>query len=378
MREAPGVRPAYRRPVLVEDHCWAQVQARAAAATFVYAVTSTGVYCRPRCPSRRPRRDRVRFFADPAAAEAAGFRACRRCHPGVPDRGDAALLAACRAMDRAGGPLPVAELAGLTGWSPRHLHRRFLAALSTTPRAYGEAVRVAAARAGLRTAPTVTEAAFGAGYGSLRGFYAQAAPRLGMPATAYAAGAPDEPLRWAATATPVGVVLVVASDRGVCAVRIAPAGDGAEETLLAQVRAEFPRARLHRDDAALHEVLEGVRALARGVAPGAPLPLDVRGTAFQALVWQALGRIPRGETRTYAQVAAAVGRPTAVRAVARACATNPAALVVPCHRVVRTGGGLGGYRWGLPVKAALLAAEREPPGRADGSASPTRVDDQVS
>jgi AraC family transcriptional regulator, regulatory protein of adaptative response / methylated-DNA-[protein]-cysteine methyltransferase len=305
----------------------------------------------------------------PAAAHPAGREDQDDDGGGARDR----VLTACRAMDGAGGPLPLEELAALTGWSTRQLGRRFSEVLGTTPRAYGEALRTQRLRPALREGRadggTVLDAAFAAGYGSVRAFYEQGAARLGMTPSQYAAGGSGERLLWSAGPVDVGDggaaggavqrrVLVVASLAGVVAVRIGD-DDGA---LLAEVVAELPHARLAHEPDVLTDVVAAVAALARGAAAtdGAPpLPVDVRGTAFQAAVWAALRRIPAGQTRSYAEVAVELGRPTAVRAVARACATNPAALVTPCHRVVRSDGGLGGFRWGLEVKRALLAAEQQ-------------------
>lgn len=264
-----------------------------------------------------------------------------------------AVLAAATAMVRAGGPLPSDELARLAAVSERTLRRAFTELVGVGPRAFGQAVRTGTARELLRAGNPVTDALLEAGFGSVRAFYETAAETMGMTPSSYAAGAPGERLMWTAVATPVGTVLGVASPRGLCAVRIGPELD----PLLEQVRAEFPRAGLVRDDEALADVARALAALAVG-HPAPQLPLDLRGTAFQARVWQALTRIPAGETRTYSQVAAQIGEPTAVRAVAGACARNRLALVVPCHRVVRTDGGLGGYRWGLTVKQSLLDAEQ--------------------
>lgn len=263
-----------------------------------------------------------------------------------------AVLAAAEAMRAAGGPLPVADLARTATVSERTLRRAFDEHLGIGPRAFGMAVRSGNVRALLRDGGQVTRALLDAGFGSVRAFYETAGPTMGMAPSAYAAGAPGERLIWTSTATPLGHVLGVASERGLCAVRIGPDLD----PLLAEVRAEFPRAELVHDPDALADVARGLAALATG-HPAPDLPLDLRGTAFQARVWAALRRIPAGETRTYAQVADELGAPAAVRAVARACATNRVALVVPCHRVVRTDGGLGGYRWGLEVKRELLELE---------------------
>ncbi len=269
------------------------------------------------------------------------------------DDGLSRVLTAVRALHAAGGPLPVDELARGAGWSPRQMHRRFIDALAVTPRAYGEALRLKAAKTALRAAPSVADAAFAAGYGSVRGFYEQAGLRLGIEPRRYAAGGAGEQLLWSTADSPIGVVLVVVSRRGVVAARIG----GDDRALLAEVTAELPGALLARDDDALRPVMAVMTRLAAGSAVAASLPLDVRGTAFQTAVWAALRTIPTGQTRSYADVAAMLERPAAVRAVARACAANPAALVVPCHRVIRGDGGLGGFRWGLRVKAALLAAE---------------------
>ncbi|MBF5081093.1 methylated-DNA--[protein]-cysteine S-methyltransferase [Quadrisphaera sp. INWT6] len=278
--------------------------------------------------------------------------------PATPADGRERVLAACRAMDDAGGPLPPEQLAAAAGWSTRQLHRRFAEVTGTTPRAYGEALRAARLGPALaETRDTVLDAAFATGYGSVRAFYEQGAARLGMTPSAWAGGGRGERLLW--TAGPCSLagedlqLLVVASLAGVVAVRL-----GSDvEALLAEVAGELPLAQLAREDDALTDVLGAVRALARGSA-GPVLPVDVRGTAFQAAVWAALRRIPAGQTRSYAEVAAEVGSPGAVRAVGTACARNPAALVTPCHRVVRSDGGLGGFRWGLEVKRALLDAER--------------------
>ncbi|MCV2394009.1 methylated-DNA--[protein]-cysteine S-methyltransferase [Actinotalea sp. M2MS4P-6] len=264
----------------------------------------------------------------------------------------AVVLDAARAMAEAGGPLPTPELARLAGVSERTLRRAFTDLLGVGPRAFGQAVRTGAVRGLLRDGAPVTDALLGAGFGSVRAFYETAGETMGMPPSRYAAGAPGEQLGWTAVRTEVGVVLGVVSPRGLCAVRIGPEVG----PLLDDVRAEFPGALLDRDDEGLSAIGAALGALAAG-HPAPALPLDVRGTAFQARVWDALTRIPLGETRTYAELAVEVGRPTAVRAVAGACARNRLALVVPCHRVVRSDGGLGGYRWGLTVKRDLLAAE---------------------
>jgi len=267
------------------------------------------------------------------------------------------VLVTVRAMDAAGGPLPLRDLAAAAHCSERQLTRAFTAVLGVSPREYGEAVRTGVARTLLRDSMTVSDAAYGAGYGSSRAFYEETGRRLGMAPRAYAGGGSGRQLWWSARRARVGGlqrwVLAVASAEGLCWVSL---GDR-QRDLLEGARAEFPRARLDRDDEGLAGIMDALELIAAGASGGPEIPLDVRGTAFQARVWQALVRIPAGDTRTYAEVAAEIGEPTAVRAVARACATNPVALVVPCHRVVRADGSPSGYRWGLELKGALLAAE---------------------
>jgi AraC family transcriptional regulator, regulatory protein of adaptative response / methylated-DNA-[protein]-cysteine methyltransferase len=254
-------------------------------------------------------------------------------------------------MTRAGGPLPVSQLAASVHCSARQLQRDFVDVLGVSPRQYGQALRTDRTRSALRDANSVLDAAFSAGYGSVRGFYEEAARRLGMTPSDYVAGAPSLLLLWSVTPTPVGDVIAVATPRGLAAVRI-----GSAAQLESEIRQEFPLATLERDDAAMADVMSALRALCGG-EPAPDLPVDVHGTAFQARVWGALREIPAGQTRTYSDVAQSIGRPTSVRAVARACATNPVALAIPCHRVVRRDGGLAGYRWGLAVKESLLVSE---------------------
>lgn len=254
-------------------------------------------------------------------------------------------------MSRAGGPLPAATLASALHCSARQLQRDFAEVLGVTPRQFGQAVRTDRTRAMLKSSDTVLDAAFASGYGSVRGFYDEAAQRLGMTPSEYLAGAPEALLLWSVASTDLGDVIAVATPRGLAAVRIGRAAD-----LERDVRAEFPHAILERDDAAMADVMSALRALCAG-QPAAGIPVDVHGTAFQARVWSALREIPAGQTRTYSEVAAAIGRPSAVRAVAHACASNPVALAIPCHRVIRADGSLAGYRWGIEVKESLLARE---------------------
>ena len=261
------------------------------------------------------------------------------------------VLICCRAMEQAGGPMPVEELGKLAGCTARQVQRDF-AAIGISPTAYGRAVRTEAARMALQRSTSVLDALHDAGYGSVRAFYQEAGRRLGMTPSQYAASGPDLPLLWSITPSAIGLVIAVASPDGLCAVRIGHS----EANLLREVSEEFSAARLRQDEDAMADVMRALRALALG-EQAAALPIDVRGTAFQARVWSALREIPRGQTRTYAQLAESIDAPSSVRAVARACARNPVALAVPCHRVIRSDASLAGYRWGLEVKEQLLRME---------------------
>jgi AraC family transcriptional regulator, regulatory protein of adaptative response / methylated-DNA-[protein]-cysteine methyltransferase len=324
----------------------------------VYGVRSTGIYCRPSCPSRRPRPGGVRFFAAPADARAAGFRACRRCRPDVEHAvspGIDRVGRACRAIAAdPGRRLSLARLARALKASPRHLLRSFQAAIGVTPREYADACRVGCLKRELRNGQDVTSAVYGAGYGSPSRVYEAAGATLGMTPGAYARGGAGEHVEYAIVPSPLGRLLVAATAKGVCHVAL---GDS-DARLEADLRAEYPRATVASGTPRFQAWIEAiVGALASG-APDVRLPIDVRATAFQRLVWRELQRIPRGETRSYREVARRIGRPAAARAVARACATNPVALVVPCHRVVREDGRPGGYRWGPGRKQKLLDVER--------------------
>jgi AraC family transcriptional regulator of adaptative response/methylated-DNA-[protein]-cysteine methyltransferase len=262
------------------------------------------------------------------------------------------VAAAAAAMTAAGGPVPLADLACRAACSPRQLQRDFAVVLGVTPRQFGASVRAAGARRSLHRTSSVGNAMYDAGYGSVRAFYTEAAARLGMAPREYAARAAGRTLLWSMADTPIGDLLAVASPDGLCAARI-----GEAAALEAEIRGEFAAATLVRDDGAMADVMAALQALAQGL-PSPELPVCALGTAFQARVWDALRQIPSGQTRTYTQVARAIGSPGSARAVARACATNPVALAVPCHRVIRTDGDLAGYRWGLVVKQSLLAAEQ--------------------
>ncbi len=345
---------------------WHAVSRRQAdpGTSFVYAVRTTGVYCRPSCGSRRPLRRNVCFFDSPAQAEAAGFRACLRCRPEAEDPLAARVLATCRRLEATPGRIPtLAELGREAGVSPAHLQRGFKRLLGISPHAYADALRDERLRAGLRNGDDVARASWASGYGSSSRVYEGAAARLGMTPGAYRSRGRGEQLWQVTTRCPLGWLLVAATARGICAVRV---GERAR-TLVAQLRAELPHARITRGDAALRAQVETLVRWLGGQAPPPELPEDVRATAFQRRVREAIRAIPPGETATYAELARRVGRPGAARAVARVCATNPTPLLLPCHRVVPASRGPGGYRLGRARKQALLELELER-ARRDGDA----------
>ncbi len=338
---------------------WKAVRDRDAAwdGAFVYGVRTTGIYCRPTCPSRRPRPDRVRFFAIPEAAEREGFRACRRCAPRSPNPPPAIerVRAACLAIaSRPNGAISLHGLARKVGGSAEHLLRTFKRTLGITPREYADACRIGCLKTGLRAGEGVAAATYAAGYGSGSRVYERSSATFGMTPAAYARGGKGETVHYTIVSSPLGRLLVASTARGICAVKI---GDG-DAALERDLRSEYPAASVAPADARL---AGWVGRIVDSLAPGAPdprLPTDVRATAFQRRVWRELQRIPRGRTRSYKDVAERIGQPDAARAVARACAANPVALIVPCHRVVRNDGQAGGYRWGIQRKQRLLTAER--------------------
>lgn len=348
---------------LTDAQRWRAVTARdrTLEGAFLYGVRSTGIYCRPGCPSRRPRRDQVEFFPVPAAAERAGYRACRRCRPqeAEPHRPEVALAErACRLLDSADGPVTLAALAGRLRVSPAHLQRTFSRVTGISPRAYADARRVGRLRRALRSGASVTGALYDAGYGSPSRVYERKAAAIGMTPATYARGGAGMSITWTTADSALGRVLVAATTRGLCFV-----GFGASDRALEQALVEeFPRAFRQRDDRQLGNLVRGVLDRVAGRAPDAALPLDVRATAFQRLVWEELGRVPAGTTVTYAELARRIGKPDAVRAVAGAVASNNVAVVIPCHRVVRSDGTTGGYRWGEKRKERLLALEGGPTG----------------
>ncbi|GAB5373557.1 MAG: bifunctional DNA-binding transcriptional regulator/O6-methylguanine-DNA methyltransferase Ada [Acuticoccus sp.] len=326
---------------------------------FVFAVRTTGVYCRPSCPARRPRRENVRFFALGREAEAAGFRPCKRCRPNEMSKAqrDALMVeAACRLLAETAAPPPtLAEVAAHVGVSGYHFHRIFKAHTGLTPRAYADAARARRAAETLGEGGGIADSAFGAGFGSLSQFYDRAAQRFGLPPAAIAAGAPGEVIVTAQAQGPLGTVCAAFSRRGLVALVLAE--DGAAG--LGEIEARFGRALLIAGGADFSRLMERVVRAVEEPAKAAELPLDIRGTAFEERVWQALRQIPVGSTQSYGEVAAAIGEPGAHRAVARACAANRIAIAIPCHRVVRADGSLAGYRWGVERKAALLAREEK-------------------
>lgn len=346
-----------------DDSRWRAVLGRDRQADhfFVYAVSSTGIYCRPSCASRRPRRDRVAFFDSPASAARAGYRACRRCRPdeAAVDPWIEKVRRACVYLTNVDGRVSLARLASRLGGSPYHLQRSFKKIVGVSPREYAEACRLQKMKRGLRSGVPVTAAIFDAGYGSSGRFYESSARKLAMTPTVYGRGATGVRLRYAIVQSPLGRLLVAATDRGVCAVSMG----SSDQELERHLSSEFPNATRLRDAGGLTRWTKAILAHLEGRRPRLDLPLDVQATAFQWQVWTALAAIPFGETRSYADVASSIGRPRAARAVARACATNPVAIAIPCHRVVPSSGGTGGYRWGADRKTALLAAEHRIRGR---------------
>jgi len=345
---------------------WQAVQSRdrSADGAFVYAVRSTGIYCRPSCPSRKPRREQVIFFALAEAAEQKGFRPCQRCRPRTVQLSDpriAAVARVCREIDARvladpDARLTLAQLSQSAGVSTHKLERAFRATIGITPRQYADAQRMRRLKSRLKKGDNVTTALYEAGYGSSSRLYERAPSHLGMTPAAYRRGGEGMHIDYTIVDSPLGRLLVGATDRGISALYLGES----DATLRTAIEKEYPRAELRRDDDgpdSLGEWVEKILAHLRGQKPHLDLPTDVQATAFQRRVWEELRRIPYGTTRTYTQVARAIGNPAAVRAVARACATNPVSVVVPCHRVVREDGNLAGYRWGIGRKQTLLDHE---------------------
>ena len=345
--------------MLNEEQCWAAVVAHDATqdGRFFYSVRTTGVYCRPGCASRQPRRENVAFYETADAAEAAGFRPCKRCRPNEgssADRHVAAIGRAC-ALIRARDSLPtLAELAAAAGISRFHFHRVFKQITGATPREWGKAHRLDRFAERLDSGEPIAEAVYGAGFGASSRAYAAAPNGLGMTPGARRRGGDGERIRFTVVATPLGQALVAATERGICMTALGDDRAGLE----AELRQRFPKAELLAADAALAGWAERIVHFITRPGEQPDLPLDIRGTAFQARVWRALQKIPPGRTASYRDITAVLGQPRAVRAVSQACATNKLALLVPCHRVVRSNGDLAGYRWGIERKRELIARER--------------------
>jgi AraC family transcriptional regulator of adaptative response/methylated-DNA-[protein]-cysteine methyltransferase len=326
--------------------------------TFVFAVSSTGVFCRPSCPSKRPRRENVSFFPDALQAEQSGYRACLRCRPKAIDGNPQSALvrALCRYIEQhIEDSLTLNLLAKEFRLSPFHLQRTFKSVLGVSPKAYIDAVRLRQVKHNLQAGHDVTTALYAAGYGSSSRLYERTATQLGMTPEKYRRGAIAAVVRYTIATSPLGRMLIAATDKGICSIQFADNDAQLQQGLMR----EFPFATRRRDDAAMAEWQVNLTRLLEGRETNPSLPLDIRATAFQRRVWEALQKIPRGETRSYSAVAKKIGMPTASRAVARACATNHIAIAIPCHRVVRQDGELGGYRWGIERKEQLLAMEKE-------------------
>lgn len=361
-RNARSTRRApFARAASVErDPRWAALVARdrTADGRFFYSVATTGIYCRPSCGARRPRPENVAFHATAADAARAGFRACRRCNPesaGSAERHAATIVSLCRFIEASEAAPSLAELAARAGLSVHYLHRLFKRATGLTPKAYAAAHRARRVREALDRRGSVTEAIYDAGYASSGRFYAEADRMLGMTPRRYRQGGAQTPIRFAIGECSLGAILVAASERGVCAILLGEDPDA----LARMLQDRFPNAELLGGDAAFEALVARVVGFVEAPALGLDLPLDIRGTAFQQRVWQALRAIPAGGTSSYAEIAARIGAPRASRAVAQACAANTLAVAIPCHRVVRSDGALSGYRWGVERKMALLERERE-------------------
>lgn len=342
-----------------DQNWWQAVLARDASqdGKFVFAVSSTGVFCRPSCAARRPRRENVTFYRKPEEAERAGYRACLRCRPKAAAGSSQAQLVKgiCRYIEEhLDEPVTLSRLGEVFHQSPFHLQRTFKAVLGITPKAYADSSRMKQLKRNLQAGHSVTRAMYDAGYGSSSRLYERTASQLGMTPDKYRRGAIAAPIRYTFAHSPLGCMLVAATDKGICAIQFADSEDELEQGL----KHEFPFAQRKRDDDGLRGWKQTLLHRLRGHKLNSSLPLDIQATAFQRRVWEHLQSIPYGATRSYSQVAKAIGDPKATRAVARACATNPVALAIPCHRVVRENGEMGGYRWGVDRKQALLELEQ--------------------
>lgn len=368
LENAGPAKPANLDDLHRDEGRWAAVVAkdRSADGTFFFSVATTGVYCRPSCPARLARRANVRFHETRAEAEAAGFRPCKRCKPDEPSlnaRYAEMVAAACRSIERAETPPNLAALASAVGLSPYHFHRIFKSVTGVTPKAYGLAHRRKRVRETLVKSQSVTEAIYDAGYNSGSRFYATSSHSLGMTPKTFRSGGANEDIRFAIGECSLGSILVAAGAKGVCAILL---GDD-PDALLRDLQDRFSRARLIGDDKDFERTIAKVVGFVDAPAKGLDLPLDIRGTAFQQRVWRALRDIPAGSKVSYTEIAERIGRPKAVRAVARACGANALAVAIPCHRVVRNDGALSGYRWGVARKRALLEREAATPTKTRAS-----------
>jgi AraC family transcriptional regulator, regulatory protein of adaptative response / methylated-DNA-[protein]-cysteine methyltransferase len=343
---------------VIEDSHWQAVLDRNGASDgkFVFAVSSTGIYCRPSCPSKRPKRENVTFFRKPQEAEIAGFRECLRCRPkaiaGNPRQ--ELIKSVCRYIEQhLDEPVTLSRLGTEFRQSPFHLQRTFKAVLGITPKQYADSCRMRGFRQKLKAGHSVTRAMHDAGYSSTSRLYSRTSAELGMEPGKYRRGAIATPIRYSFSESPIGRMLIAATDKGICSIQFADS----EEELEQGLKQEFPFALRRRDDEQMADLAGKVVQHMSGAESSTSLPLDIQATAFQRRVWSHLQSIGFGKTQSYSQVAKAIRRPSAVRAVARACATNPVAIAIPCHRVLRSNGDLGGYRWGLERKKALLDME---------------------
>ena len=352
-------KPTTQSAEAADDPRWNAVVSRDAArdGEFVFAVSSTGVYCRPSCAARRPRRENVQFFVQPEQAERAGYRACLRCRPKSFNGNTESdgVKAICRFIEQhLDEPLTLGRLGKEFRQSPFHLQRRFKAVLGITPREYADSCRLRMLKRNLQAGDTVTRAMYDAGYGSSSRLYERTASQLGMTPDKYRRGAIAAAIRYTCADSPLGRMLIAATERGICSIQFARS-DG---ELMEGLKREFPFAARKVDEGGLRSWVSALLRHMRGKDLDSSLPLDIRATAFQRRVWTYLQSIPFGATRSYSQVAKGIGRPSATRAVARACATNPVAVAIPCHRVVREDGSMGGYRWGIERKKTLLEMEQ--------------------
>jgi AraC family transcriptional regulator of adaptative response/methylated-DNA-[protein]-cysteine methyltransferase len=350
-------KPGDEKP-LDESECWKAFLNRDSQAdgTFVVAVRSTRIYCRPTCPARRPKPENVRFLRSPEEAEREGYRACLRCRPNTVAAMSEAVRRICRYIEEnCDEPIDLSTLSALTDLSPSHLQRTFKRIMGVSPREYADACRIERFKGSVKAGDSITGAMFEAGYGSTSRLYERTTTQLGMTPTSYKKGGKGMLINYSITTCPLGLLLVAATEKGVCKVTLGDDPAAMESAL----RNEYPAATLAGNLEGLQGMIDSLIQYMDGKTPSLELPLDIQATAFQWRVWKALQSIPYGSTQSYAQVAEAIGRPTAMRAVAQACASNPVALVIPCHRVVRSDGSLSGYRWGVERKQALLDQERK-------------------